>query len=97
MLTIRTKDCFAPWAFYIVSATIIGAVVGALAGLGAGLIISASGGSMTTIKIVAALLGFVFSLPFSFFLYYLSIKLFLIPKIEDSRKGTFEGVPPPLQ
>jgi hypothetical protein len=97
MLTVTKRSCLSPWAFYVICATILGGIAGGLGGLLAGVVINAAGGSMTTMKIAAGACGFVLGLPISFFLYYWSVKHFLIPKIESAQSETLGRGSPPLQ
>jgi hypothetical protein len=97
MLTVTKRNCFFPWLFFVISATVVGGLVGALAGGIAGVIISAAGGTLTTVKIAAGALGFLLGLPFSFLLYYVSVRYFVIPKIESTQSETLGRGPPPLQ
>jgi len=84
MIQLKAKDCLGPWAIYVIVATIAGGLVGAVVGGVSGGIIAASGGSPTTIKIVAALLGFLIGLPFSFLIYWWTARRFLAPRIEKA-------------
>jgi len=83
-------DYLKPWIIFFalsfVATTIAGAILGAIAG---GLL-AVVGGAPRLISIVAGLLGFLVSLPISYFCFRFAVSKFLVPKISSTTESTVE-------
>jgi hypothetical protein len=78
---LKEKDYIKVWAIFFVIAFIGGTVAGAVVGGVAGGILGALGAKGRLISLVAGLLGFVVSLPISYFSFRFAITKFLLPKL----------------
>jgi len=83
-------DYLKPWAIFFalsfVGGTVAGAVIGGVAGGGLAVI----GAAPRFISIVAGGLGFLISLPISYFCFRFAVSKFLLPKISTSTESTPE-------
>jgi len=86
---LKQVDYLKPWIIFFalsfVATTIAGAIVGGIAGA---LLAVVGGGRL--ISIVAGLLGFLVSLPISYFCFRFAVSKFLVPKISSTTESTVE-------
>jgi hypothetical protein len=78
---LKEVDYIKTWAIFFVLAFIGGMVAGALVGGVAGGILGGAGASKKTISAVAGALGFLVSMPVSYFCFRFAVIKFLLPKI----------------
>jgi len=81
-------DYLKPWVIFFVlsfvGTTIAGAIVGAVGGLLAGV------GGSRLIAILFGIIGFLVSLPISYFCFRFAVSKFLVPKISSATESTVE-------
>ena len=78
---LKESDYIKVWAIFFVIAFIGGTVAGAIVGGIAGGILGALGGPPRVISVVSGILGFLVSLPISYFSFRFVITKFLLPKL----------------
>jgi hypothetical protein len=76
-------DYLKAWGISFVLATIGGLIVGAVLGIVFGGIMGAMGISLKFIRLVTAVLGFLASLPISYFSFRFCVTKFLLPKVTE--------------
>jgi hypothetical protein len=76
-------DYLKPWAIFFVLSFIGTTVAGAIIGGVAGGILAVIGGAPRLISIVAGGLGFLVSLPISYFCFRFAVSKFLLPKVSS--------------
>ena len=83
-------DYLKPWAIFFALSFIGGTVAGAIIGGVAGGVLAVIGAGQNLIKIVAGGLGFLVSLPISYFCFRFAVSKFLVPKISSAAESTVE-------
>ena len=78
---LKEVDYIKSWAIFFVLAFVGGTIAGALIGGVAGGILGGAGASKKTISVLAGTLGFLVSLPVSYFCFRFAVTKFLLPKI----------------
>jgi hypothetical protein len=78
---LKEVDYLKTWAIFFALAFVGGTVAGALIGGVAGGILGGMGASHRTISVLAAGLGFLVSMPISYFCFRFAVTKFLVPKI----------------
>ena len=78
---LKEVDYIKSWAIFFVLAFIGGAVAGGVLGAIVGAILGAAGVSARTIQLLAGGLGFLVSMPISYFCFRFAVTKFLLPKI----------------
>jgi hypothetical protein len=78
---LKESDYIKVWAIFFVIAFVGGTVAGFIVGGVAGGILRVLGGPSRVISVVSGLLGFLVSLPISYFSFRFAITKFLLPKI----------------
>ncbi|HET6604320.1 MAG TPA: hypothetical protein VFG21_08925 [Xanthomonadaceae bacterium] len=73
------------WFLFFVIATIGGIVVGAIVGGALGFALGAAGVALTTIPIVTAAVGFVLSLPISYYSFKWSVGRYIVAPVLSGR------------
>ena len=82
-------DYLKPWIIFFVLSFVATTIAGAIVGGIAGALLHVVGGAPRLIQIVAGLLGFVISLPISYFCFRFAVSKFLLPKV-SSTESTVE-------
>jgi hypothetical protein len=78
---LKESDYLTTWAIFFVIAFVGGAVAGAIVGGIAGAILGVLGASRSLISTVGGGLGFLVSLPISYFAFRFAVRKFLLPKV----------------
>ena len=83
-------DYLKPWAIFFalsfVAATVAGAIIGGVTGG----VLAVIGAAPRFISILAAGLGFLISLPISYFCFRFAVSKFLLPKVSSAPESTVE-------
>lgn len=79
--SLKESDYIKVWAIFFVIAFVGGTVAGAIVGGIAGGILGALGSPPRVISVISGLLGFLVSIPISYFSFRFAITKFLLPKI----------------
>ena len=74
-------DYLKPWIIFFVLSFVATTIAGAIVGGVAGGILAVVGGAPRLISIVAGMLGFLVSLPISYFCFRFAVSKFLVPKL----------------
>jgi len=80
-MNLKETDYLKPWAIFFVLAFVGGAVAGAIVGGVLGGILRVIGASPKFIGAFSGGLGFLVSMPISYFCFRFAVKKFLLPKI----------------
>ena len=83
-------DYLKPWAIFFALSFVGGTVAGAIIGGVAGGVLAVVGAAPRFISIVAGGLGFLVSLPISYFCFRFAVSKFLVPKISSAAESTVE-------
>jgi multisubunit Na+/H+ antiporter MnhE subunit len=78
---LRESEYLIAWAIFFLCATVGGGVVGFIVGALVGGILGAAGVSLKTIPIITGLIGFVLSIPISYFCFRFAVAKFVVEKI----------------
>ena len=78
---LKQTDFIKAWAIFWIASTISGSIIGFIGGAMLGLILSALGASIPTVKVLCGGLGFLLSIPISYICFQFSIRKFLLPKL----------------
>jgi ABC-type amino acid transport system permease subunit len=81
MKTIGHSAYIKAWLVYTLGATILGGIMGTIMGGFLGLILTSAGVLASQIKTVTVLVGLVIGIPFSYFMFWVSIKTFIVSKL----------------
>jgi len=74
---------FLAWLIYFIIATVGSVVAGFCVGLGLGIIVAAAGGNAQQLAKVGTIIGFVVSIPVSYFTFRGVVGKYFLPKLED--------------
>ena len=83
MKALRHFDYVKAWLAYTLGATILGAFGGALIGLILGIIFVAASVPPSQGKIITAIAALIFAVPFSYFMFRLAVKRFIVSKLAE--------------
>ena len=83
MKTLRHVDYVKAWLAYTLGATILGAFGGAFIGLILGIIFVAARVPPSQGKIIVAIAGLMFAIPFSYLMFRLAVKRFIVSKLAE--------------
>jgi membrane associated rhomboid family serine protease len=83
MKTLKHSTYIKAWLAYTLGATLLGGIIGAFIGVILGAILTAAGLPVSQIKLVTAIVGLAFGIPFSYFMFRLAVNKFLLSKIEE--------------
>ena len=85
---LKEVDYIKPWAIFFAIAFVAGTIAGAILGGIAGAILGILGASPKFISIVGGGLGFLVSIPISYFSFRFAVTKFLLPKVTAPEPST---------
>ena len=82
MKTVGHSSYVKAWLVYTLAGTILGGGIGAVFGGDLGLILGSAGVSPSQIKTVSVLIGLAFGIPFSYLMFWVAVKAFIVTELE---------------
>jgi hypothetical protein len=82
MKTLGQSAYIKAWLVYTFGATILGGLIGGVFGGFLGVILTSAGVSASHIKTVSVLVGLGFGIPFSYFMFWVAVKAFIVSKLQ---------------
>jgi phosphotransferase system glucose/maltose/N-acetylglucosamine-specific IIC component len=86
MKALRHFDYVKAWLAYTLGATILGAFGGAFIGIILGIILGAARVPPSQGKIIVAIVGLMFGIPFSYFMFRLVVNKFIVSKLAEENQ-----------
>lgn len=73
------------WLVYALGGTLLSMFICALIGLFLGTVLKFAGVAPRNITIASILVGLAFSIPFSYFMFWASVKAFIVDRLQDEK------------